>query len=93
MENALRFAYCNMAGVEGEIAYWGGSRILAPGNCETKVPGDPVVVQALYDEEALVCGTVDYAWTERFRPFFPVLRDLRAEMYQQLTEVVHTSME
>jgi predicted amidohydrolase len=93
MENALWFAYCNMAGMEGGIAYWGGSRILAPGNCETKVPGDPVVVQAPYDEEALVCGTVDYARTEQFRPFFPVLRDLRAEMYRQLTEALHRSLE
>lgn len=93
MENATWFAYCNMAGVEAGISYWGGSRILAPGNCETKVPGDPVVVQAPYDQEALVCGTVDYAQTAQFRPLFPTLRDLRVDMYQQLAEAMDSSME
>jgi predicted amidohydrolase len=93
MENAIWFAYCNMAGEEAGIQYWGGSRIIAPGNYETKVPGDPVVVQAPYNEEALVCCTVDYAWTEQFRPFFPILRDLRAEMYKQLSDAVQTSLE
>ncbi|HEU5432630.1 MAG TPA: hypothetical protein VFU81_13265, partial [Thermomicrobiales bacterium] len=57
-----------------------------PGDLATKVPGKPVVCQAPYFEEALVCGTADYAQTHRFRPLFPVLRDLRADMYKQLTE-------
>ena len=93
MENAIWFAYCNMAGVEAGISYWGGSRLLSPGNCQTKVPGDPVVAQAPYDDEALVCGAVDYTWTEQFRPFFPIMRDLHAEMYEQLADAVHTSIE
>jgi hypothetical protein len=50
------------------------------------VPGSPVICQAAYDEPDLVCGEVDYAETHRFRPLFPVLRDVRAEMYRQLLE-------
>lgn len=88
MENTLPFAYCNLAGEENGIAYWGGSRIIGPGDPETRVPGSPVICQAPYDVESLTLGTVDYAATHRFRPLFPVLRDLRAEMYGQLKAAV-----
>jgi predicted amidohydrolase len=84
MENTVPFAYCNLAGAEGNIAYWGGSRIIGPGDCATKVPGTPIIAQAAYDVEDLVLGEVDYDATHRFRPYFPVLRDLRADMYSQL---------
>ncbi|MDP8909063.1 MAG: carbon-nitrogen hydrolase family protein [Chloroflexota bacterium] len=93
MENTNWFAYCNMAGTEGDVAYWGGSRIVGPGDPATKVPGAPVVCQAPYDEEALVCGTVDYEATHRFRPLFPVLRDIRTEMYTQLTAAVEDELD
>lgn len=93
MENVTWLAYCNLAGREGGIAYWGGSRIVAPGNPETKVPGDPIVCQAPYDEEGLVCAEVDYDLTHRVRPLFPVLRDLRAEMYHQLAEALTASLD
>lgn len=84
MENVIPFAYCNLAGTEGEVSYWGGSRLIGAGDPETKVPGTPVIAQAAYDTPDLVCGDVDYAVTHRMRPFFPILRDLRAEMYAQL---------
>lgn len=82
-----------MAGTEAGIEYWGGSRIIGPGDGETKVPGAPVVCRAPYDEEALVCGTVDYELTHRFRPLFPVLRDLRSETYRQLQEALDASLD
>ncbi len=88
MENATWFAYCNLAGAEGETTYWGGSRLIAPGDPETKVPGSPIVCQAPYDIEGLAIGEVDYDLTHRFRPHFPILRDLRAEMYTQLRDAV-----
>ena len=84
MENVIPFAYCNLAGAEGDVTYWGGSRLIGAGDPETKVPGTPVIAQAAYDTPDLVCGDVDYAVTHRMRPFFPILRDLRAEMYAQL---------
>jgi predicted amidohydrolase len=92
MENAIWFAYCNMAGTEGGVDYWGGSRIIAPGDPATKVPGTPLVCQAPYGEEALVCATVDYELTSRFRPFFPVLRDLQGSMYGDLQEAVRAGL-
>lgn len=93
MENTCWFAYCNMAGTEAGVTYWGGSRIVGPGTLETKVPGEPIVCQAPYDVEALVCATVDYEQTHRFRPLFPVLRDLRAEMYAQLEEALAAGLD
>lgn len=93
MENAIWVAYCNMAGSEAGVSYWGGSRIIAPGNCETKVPGEPIVCQAPYDEEALICATVDYARTHRFRPLFPILRDLQAGMYRQVEDAIVATMD
>jgi len=88
MENTIPFAYCNLAGAEGNVSYWGGSRLIGAGDPATKVPGVPVIAQAAYDREDLVCGDVDYAATHRFRPFFPVLRDLNAEMYGQLADAM-----
>lgn len=84
MENVIPFAYCNLAGAEGETTYWGGSRIIGAGDPSTRVPGTPVIAQAPYDTPNLVCGDVDYTLTHRMRPLFPILRDLRAEMYAQL---------
>lgn len=88
MENTSWVAYCILAGREGETTYWGGSRLIAPGDPETKVPGSPIVVQAGYDEPDLVLGEVDYDLTHRFRPSFPILRDIRADMYEQLRDAV-----
>ncbi|MDQ3654695.1 MAG: carbon-nitrogen hydrolase family protein [Chloroflexota bacterium] len=88
MENTIPFAYCNLAGTEGDIAYWGGSRLIGAGDVSRKVPGSPVICQAAYDVEDLVCGEVDYDLTHRFRPSFPVLRDLRADMYTQLLDAM-----
>jgi predicted amidohydrolase len=93
MENTAWLAYCNLAGREGEAAYWGGSRLIAPGDPESKVPGSPIVVQAAYDAPDLVLGEVDYELTHRFRPHFPVLRDIRAEMYEQLREAVESEID
>jgi predicted amidohydrolase len=93
MENTAWVAYCNLAGREGETTYWGGSRLIAPGDPETKVPGSPIVVQAAYDEPDLVLGEVDFDLTHRFRPNFPILRDIRADMYQQLREAVESEID
>jgi predicted amidohydrolase len=93
MENTIPFAYCNLAGREGDISYWGGSRLISAGDLASKVPGSPIVVQAAYDKEDLVVGTIDTDATHRFRPFFPVLRDLNADMYVQLRSAVDEAMD
>ncbi|MBA2470289.1 MAG: carbon-nitrogen hydrolase family protein [Chloroflexia bacterium] len=93
MENTIPFAYCNLAGTEGDIAYWGGSRLIGPGDPERRVPGSPIVCQAAYDVEDLVCGEIDYDLTHRFRPSFPVLRDLRVDMYRQLLDAAEEHLD
>lgn len=93
MENTIPFAYCNLAGKEGEVAYWGGSRLIGSGDPTLKVPGSPVLAQAAYDVEDLVCGEVDYEATHRFRPFFPVLRDLTVDMYAQLQAAMDAAVD
>jgi predicted amidohydrolase len=93
MENTTWLAYCNLAGCEGETTYWGGSRLIAPGDPETKVPGSPIVAQAAYDVPDRVLGEVDYGLTHRFRPHFPILRDIRGEMYEQLREAVESEID
>jgi predicted amidohydrolase len=93
MENTAWVAYCNLAGREGETTYWGGSRLIAPGDPNTKVPGSPIVAQAAYDEPDLVLGEVDYELTHRFRPHFPILRDIRADMYEQLRAAVESGID
>lgn len=93
MENTAWVAYCNLAGREGETTYWGGSRLIAPGDPQTKVPGSPIVAQAAYDEPDLVLGEVDYDLTHRFRPSFPIMRDIRADMYEQLRDAVASEID
>ena len=93
MENTIPVAYCNLAGAEGEVAYWGGSRLIGAGDPATRVPGTPVIAQAAYDVPDLVLGTLDYAETHRFRPRFPVLRDLTASMYRQLAAAMDDKLD
>lgn len=93
MENVIPFAYCNLAGSEGGTSYWGGSRIIGAGDPVTRVPGMPVIAQAAYDRPDLVYGDVDYAVAHQMRPLFPILRDLRAEMFSQLEAVVREEID
>jgi predicted amidohydrolase len=93
MENTIPFAYCNLAGKEGDVAYWGGSRLICAGDPKSKVPGSPMIAQAAYDVEDLVCGEVDYEATHRFRPFFPVLRDLSIDMFTQLQAAMDAALD
>ncbi len=93
MENTIPFAYCNLAGSEGETTYWGGSRLIGAGDPQTRVPGAPVIAQATYDTEDLVLGEVDYEDTHRFRPRFPVLRDLEVSMYAQLLDAMDGTLD
>jgi hypothetical protein len=51
------------------------------------------IVQAAHNTPDPVCGEVDYAITHRMRPMFPILRDLRAEMYAQLEAVMNEEID
>ena len=76
IENTVFLAYVNLVGLENDLQFWGGSRIIAPN-------GD-VILQAKYDEEDLVVGRVDYADLKRAQVLVPTLRDLRPELFELL---------
>ncbi|NMB11709.1 MAG: carbon-nitrogen hydrolase family protein [Firmicutes bacterium] len=84
IENTVWTAFCNLAGVENNIAYWGGSFAVGPGNVEAKLPGQPILGKAPYDVEALTFAEIDYSLTSKMRPFFPVIRDLPDRLYEDL---------
>ncbi len=86
MENTVWLAYCNLAGEEGGLTYWGGSCVIGPGNPKTKVPGEPILSKAPYDVESLTVDDIDYSLNKIFRPYFPVLRDIPQKIYGELSE-------
>ncbi|NMC58259.1 MAG: carbon-nitrogen hydrolase family protein [Candidatus Methanofastidiosa archaeon] len=86
MENTIWLAYCNLAGEEGGLSYWGGSCVISPGNPKTKVPGEPILSKAPYNIESLIIADIDYTLNKKFRPFFPVLRDIPQKIYNELSE-------
>jgi predicted amidohydrolase len=87
MENTIHFVYTNLVGNEGDTEYWGGGCIIGPGKKTTKVPGTPIICKAPYEGEGITIGEIDIMNNHRFRPFFPVLRDLTTKMYEQLADI------
>ncbi len=87
MENTVWFVYTNLVGREGDTEYWGGGCIIGPGDKESKIPGSPLVCKAPYEGEGVTIGEIDIRQNAKFRPFFPVLRDLTTRMYEQLADI------
>lgn len=78
VENASFLAYVNLVGIQDGLQFWGGSRLIAPNGS--------IITQAMYDEEDLALGSIDYADLERVEVFVPTLRDLRPELFNFLKE-------
>ena len=76
LENTAFLAYVNLAGVEEELQFWGGSRLVSP-------TGD-VLAKAKYDKEDFVICEVDYSDMRPAEIFVPTLRDLRPELFDEL---------
>lgn len=83
MENTIDFVYTNLVGKEGETEYWGGGSVIAAGEAQTKIPGSPELCKASYDREEITIAEIDVK-DKGIRPFFPVLRDLTTDMYDNL---------
>lgn len=83
MENTVDFIYTNLVGQEGDTTYWGGGCIIAAGDRERKIPGSPVICKAPYEGEGITLGKTDIN-NKAIRPFFPVLRDVTVQMYENL---------
>ncbi|MDR0297661.1 MAG: carbon-nitrogen hydrolase family protein [Streptococcaceae bacterium] len=82
MENTIDFVYTNLVGHEDETTYWGGGCVYTAGDAARKVPGK-LIAKADYKTEGLTFAELD-PYDKSIRPVFPVLRDLKNEMYQEL---------
>ena len=78
IENTTFLAYVNLVGIENGLQFWGGSRLITPSG--------KVSVQAQYNKEDMVLGTVDYSEVKPVEAFVPTLRDLRPEIFQMLKQ-------
>ena len=79
LENTAYVAYVNLVGIEDGLQFWGGSRVIAPNG--------RIIVQAKYDEEDLAVATIDYTDISRTETFIPTLRDLRPELFNELSDL------
>ncbi|HVF65963.1 MAG TPA: nitrilase-related carbon-nitrogen hydrolase [Casimicrobiaceae bacterium] len=68
----------NRVGNEGELTFWGGSRILDPFGS--------ALVQAAGDEETLLRATLDYDRLRKARYLLPTVRDANLPLLQQEIE-------
>ncbi len=73
----------NRVGAEGDLHFWGGSRILDPFG--------RIVARAGTKEEALITGVLDYQNVRQARYRLPTLRDSNLDLILRETErLVHT---
>jgi predicted amidohydrolase len=79
LENTVYVAYVNLVGIEDGLQFWGGSRVIAPNG--------RIIAQAKYDEEDLILGAIDYTDIPRTETFVPTLRDLRPELFNELSDL------
>ena len=76
VENALPFLYCNLAGTEGGLKFFGGSVVVGPrGN---------ILAQGKLYEEDRVSVEVDLKEIELARFHRPTMRDTRSEVFDHL---------
>lgn len=70
--------YCNRAGYEDGISFWGGSRVVGPDGC---LDGEPAGMA-----ETLVLHRLDLAALRRARIMNPLLRDERHDVHDNETD-------
>lgn len=82
LENGCFFAYCNVAGTQENLVFWGGSQVWGP-------RGDEKVKAPLL-EPSVVSVRLDMAEIETARPMRPTTRDTRKEMVEALLKGVRS---
>lgn len=80
VENTMFVAYCNVAGTQEDLVFWGGSQVWGP-------RGDLKFV-APYMEPSLHTVAIDPQEIEAARPLRPTIRDTRPEMVEQLAQAL-----
>lgn len=78
MTYGMPVAMANRVGTEGELTFWGGSRILDPF-------GQTLACAAAGGEE-LVCAQLDFEQVRRARYLLPTMRDLNLPLIQRETD-------
>lgn len=80
VENGYFVAYCNVAGTQEDLVFWGGSQVWGP-------RGDRKVL-APYTDPSLVTVEIDENEIAAARPLRPTLRDTRDDMVAALIETL-----
>lgn len=80
VENCIPLAYCNLAGVEEGLKFFGGSVIIGPrGNTLAKAKD--------YDED-VITATIDFKETEFARFHRATIRDTRRELVEHMRDAL-----
>ncbi|MDR2699977.1 MAG: carbon-nitrogen hydrolase family protein [Nitrososphaerota archaeon] len=79
IENTAYLAYVNLSGIQENLQFWGGSRLVSP-------TGD-VIAKAKYDEEDFICCEADFHDLRAAETFIPTLRDIRPELFSKLKQL------
>lgn len=79
LENTVFLAYTNLVGTQEDLVFWGGAQIYNPlGKLISKMD---------YFKEGYISEEINFDELEQARASRPVLRDLRAEIYQDLYRI------
>lgn len=78
LENGTFFVYCNVAGTQEDLVFWGGSQVWGPRGDEK--------VKAPYVEPSVVSVDLAMEEIEAARPLRPTTRDTRKDMVDALQE-------
>ena len=82
VENAIYVAYCNMVGVHGSLVFGGGSVVYGPRGDE--------IARGKDLEEDIIEAEIDLSDLDVARRFRPTVRDSRAEILDEIGEVLRT---
>lgn len=80
VENGYFVAYCNVAGTQEDLVFWGGSQVWGP-------RGDQKVL-APYTDPSFVTVEIDEAEITAARSFRPTLRDTRDDLLAVVSETL-----
>ena len=80
IENGFFVAYCNVAGTQEDMVFWGGSQVWGP-------RGDQKIL-APYNDPSFVEVDLDPSEIRAARPLRPTIRDTEKEMVVQLLRAV-----
>ncbi len=85
IETGCFFAYCNVAGTQEDLVFWGGSQLWGPrGDLKVKAP---------YYDPSVIDYEFDLAEVETARPLRPTARDTRAAMVDAMRHALDRQAE